>query len=107
MPKENTKQPVNPQDETMLDEETQAVGLKKTPQPNKEEAWKKVDAVFNAARSSFLEKGSNFEDVLDSLVSTLMDILATEKQALGGMGTNSPEMDIPAPSQEEELPENL
>jgi len=91
MPDTN-KQPDIPQDDT------QTVGLKKGPEVNKDETWKKVEAVFNAAKSSFLDKNAPIEDVLDSLIATLMDIRAAEKQGLGGMGTDNPQMDIPAPT---------
>jgi hypothetical protein len=92
----DNKQPT-PQDNT-LNADTQTVGFKKGPEPNKDESWKKVEAVFNAAKSAFLEKNSPFADVLDSLIATLMDIRAADKQGLGGMGTDNPQMDIPAPT---------
>lgn len=78
----------NPQDDLMTNQDTQTVGIKKSPEPNKDEAWKKVEAVFNAAKSAFIDKNSPFADVLDSLIATLMDIRAVEKQNLGGLGTN-------------------
>lgn len=94
---QDNKQPTNPQDD-MANQDTQTVGFKKGPESNKDEAWKKVEAVFNAAKSAFMEKGSPFADVLDSLIATLMDIRAADKQGLGGMGTDNPQMDIPAPT---------
>lgn len=101
------EEPTTPQNEPTPSEDTQTVGLKKSPQPNKDESWKKVDAVFNAAKNSFLEKDSTFEDVLDSLIATLMDIRAAGKPAMGGMGMGNPEMDLPPAPQDEQIPENL
>lgn len=94
---QDNKQPTNPQDDP-LNADTQTVGFKKGTEPNKDEAWKKVEAVFNAAKSAFIDKNSPFADVLDSLIATLMDIRAADKQGLGGMGTDNPQMDIPAPT---------
>ena len=88
----------NPQDDNMANQDTQSIGFKKGPEPNKDETWKKVEAVFNAAKSAFIDKNSPFADVLDSLIATLMDIRAADKQGLGGMGTDNPQMDIPAPT---------
>ncbi len=88
----------NPQNDNMVNQDTQSVGFKKGTEPNKDEAWKKVEAVFNAAKNAFIDKNSPFADVLDSLIATLMDIRAAEKQGLSGMGTDNPQMDIPAPT---------
>jgi hypothetical protein len=106
MAKEDTPKETNPQDDMIMDEGIQPpVGSEETPQPNKEEAWKKIDAVFNVARSSFLEKNVSLVDVVDSLIATLMDILSTEKHSLGGLGTDGPKANLIGTESQDEVPE--
>lgn len=100
-------QKTNPQDDMPMDESLQQppIGSEENPKPNKEEAWKKIDAVFNVARSSFLEKNVSLVDVIDSLIATLRDILSTEKHSLGGLGTDGPKANLIGTESQDEVPE--
>lgn len=70
-----------------------AVALKQAPVEDKQATWAKVEAVYTAAKTAYLTKGSTLKDVIDSLISTLMDIEINETQNLGGLGQNTPQME--------------
>lgn len=70
-----------------------SVGLKKAPVEDKQAIWAKIETVYNAAKTAYLTKGSSLSDVIDSLISTLMDIETNETQSLGGLGQNTPQME--------------
>lgn len=84
--------------------QTPQASLKKAPAENKQAAWAKIDAVYNAAKTAYMTKGASLANVLDSLTATLTDIKNAETQGMGGLGAGQPEMELPAPPAPEEMP---
>lgn len=105
MTKTDQEKPIIPTEEQPKESSLPETPPEQNPQPGKEEMWKKVDAVFNAAKASFLEKNVSFADVIDSLVATLMDIMATETHSLGGLGTEKPKVNLVEEENQGEIPE--
>lgn len=95
---------VQPQDQTQ--ESTPNIALQKAPVEDKAKKWIKIQGIFNAAHKAYVLGNSSLQDVLDSLIATLMDFKASETQKLGGLGQN-PQMDIPAPSDQGQNPQVL
>lgn len=62
-----------------------------------DEKWKKVDSIVNAAKDAYESGKSGFRDVVESMIATLEDLLASEENG-GGLGGlyGGPQMDIPA-----------
>jgi hypothetical protein len=62
-----------------------------------DEKWKKVDSIVNAAKDVYQSGKSGFRDVVESMIATLEDLLASEENG-GGLGGlyGGPQMDIPA-----------
>lgn len=62
-----------------------------------DEKWKKVESVISVAKEIYQSGKSSFHDVVESLVATLQDLLASEEGGgqLGGL-YGGPQMDIPA-----------
>ena len=83
-------------------QDIQSVGLKKALAQDKEVAWQKIDAVYNAAKKAYID-GASLPDVLNSFATTLLQIKDAETQGLGGMG-QGPEMDLPQNPAPEEMP---
>lgn len=59
--------------------------------------WKKVESIMSAAKDAYDSGRSGFKDVVESLIATLQDLLASEDGSsdLGGL-YGGPQMDIPA-----------
>jgi len=62
-----------------------------------DENWKKVESIVNAAKEVYQSEKSGFRDVVESIIATLEDLLASEDGSgnLGGL-YGGPQMDIPA-----------
>lgn len=86
-------QEIQPQDQAQ--ENTPNVALKKAPAEDKAKKWIQIQGIFNAAHKAYVLSSSSLQDVLDSLIATLMDFKASETQKLGGLGQNA-QMDLPA-----------
>lgn len=86
-------------------EQAPKVGLKPGQEENKEVEWEKVDAVIAKAKESYIDGGSTFNDVIDSLIATLEDMKAAKSGPMGGLGVSEPEMNLPAQGSEEEIQE--
>lgn len=93
-----------PEEETETGEEEGAtkIGLKPGKGEDKEAEWEKVDAVIAKAKESFIDGGSTFSDVIDSLIATLQDMKEAKSGPMGGLGVNEPEMNLPAEGSEEQ-----
>lgn len=90
----------NPQDNANGD--SQKVGFKK-PDANQnvaqpDEVWKKVESVVAAAKDAYVSGQSDFRSVIEGMVATLQELLASEEggDQLGGLGIGGPQMDLPA-----------
>lgn len=88
-----------PEDPANQDMPPEKVGLKGNPKAEKanmEQRWKKVQSVFDEAQAAYVQ-GSNFSDVMASLIATLQNLAESEaQQPMGGLGlTGRPEMDLP------------
>jgi len=67
---------------------------------NADENWKKVDSIVSAAKDVYESEKSSFREVIESMIATLEDLLASEDGSgnLGGL-YGGPQMDIPAGSE--------
>lgn len=61
--------------------------------------WKKVESIMSAAKEVYQSGKSNFNDVMESTIATLQDLMASEadNSSLGGL-YGGPQMNIPAES---------
>jgi hypothetical protein len=89
--------------------ETVKVSLKNQKQDGKENAedWKKIDSIVGAAKEVYKSGESTFQDVVESMIATLQDLLESEMSAngLGGL-YGGPKMDIPAEPEPDQQDEN-
>lgn len=69
----------------------------KTGAGDADENWKKVDSIVSAAKDVYESEKSSFREVIESMIATLEDLLASEDGSgnLGGL-YGGPQMDIPA-----------
>lgn len=109
MPKKSIKK--KEQEDEVPEEGAEKIGLK-SEKPEGDDSgqmdtrWKKVESVVNAAKEAYQSGESSFRDVVESMVSTLQDLLASEEGTgeLGGLG-GGPQMDLPeelAPEEEQQ-----
>ncbi|OGI36055.1 MAG: hypothetical protein A2283_18290 [Lentisphaerae bacterium RIFOXYA12_FULL_48_11] len=97
---ENMNQNPDNQD---VNQETEKKITLKNQKPDKasasdaDENWKKVESVVSAAKDAYQSGKSGFRDVVESMVATFQDLLASEENG-GGLGGlyGGPQMDIPA-----------
>jgi hypothetical protein len=79
--------------------DAQKIGFKKTDanQPvQSDDQWKKVEDIVTAAKDAYVSGQSDFRNVIETMVSTLQDLLASEQGGpqMGGLGIGAPQMDI-------------
>jgi ethanolamine utilization cobalamin adenosyltransferase len=92
----------NPDNQDVNQEAEKKVTLKNQ-KPDKanagdtDEKWKKVDSIVSVAKDAYQSGKSGFRDVVESMIATLQDLLASEEGG-GGLGGlyGGPQMDIPA-----------
>ncbi len=96
---ENMEQEIDEQEEQ---EAEKKIGLKKQKAEagEKDADWKKVESIVDAAKEVYQSGKSNFREVIESMIATLGDLLASEdgSGSLGGL-YGGPQMDIPADSE--------
>ena len=98
------KEPVEENMEQEIDEREEQepekkIGFKKQKAETEEKDadWKKVESIVDAAKEVYQSGKSNFREVIESMIATLGDLLASEvgSSNLGGL-YGGPQMDIPA-----------
>lgn len=102
--KENADENANrDEDDQEVDQETEKkIGFKNQKPSHAgagdaDENWKKVDSIVSAAKDVYESEKSSFREVIESMIATLEDLLASEDGSgnLGGL-YGGPQMDIPA-----------
>lgn len=96
----NADEEIKNQDQENQDDtqETETkIGLKNQKSEKGDDDWKKVESIVGAAKDAYESGRSGFKDVVESLIATLQDLLASEDGSsdLGGL-YGGPQMDIPA-----------
>jgi len=99
---EGVNQDGNDQNQDVNQETEKKIGFKnqKPDEVNSkdmDENWKKVESIMSAARDVYQSGKSGFRDVIESVIATLQDLMASEDGS-GGLGGlyGGPQMDIPA-----------
>lgn len=88
------------EDESQEDVTKITLKNQKTDSENSEDIdanWKKVESIMSVAKEVYQSGKSSFNDVMESTIATLQDLLASEadSSSLGGL-YGGPQMNIPA-----------
>ena len=101
--KESAEENIEQEDGEQEQETEKKIGFKKQKAEagEKDAEWKKVESIVNAAKEVYESGKSNFREVIESMIATLGDLLASENGSgdLGGL-YGGPQMDIPAEPEE-------
>lgn len=81
-------------EEGLPEEEAPEEGADQDVSADMDAKWQNVESVVQAAKDAYLG-GSNFSEVIASLIETLQTMQAEETEGLGGLGVGAPGLVLP------------